>query len=105
MSDNTPILPSGNNEQPALPPEITVSEAIALVATWIDLSPARRSVLISSLRTIARIAETDPTLLVLSPAVLNARVLGKASQLYDIAAPSMATTRSCIQFIMRRLGL
>ena len=105
MSDNTPTLPSGNNEQPALPPEITVSEAIALVATWIDLSAARRSVLTSSLRTIARIAETDATILTLSPAVLNARVLGKASQLYDIAAPSMATTRSCIKFIMRRMRL
>jgi site-specific recombinase XerD len=105
MSENTPILPSGNNEQPGLPPETTVSEAIALVATWLDLSAARRSVLISSLRTIARIAETDTTILALSPAVLNARVLGKASQLYGIAAPSMATTRSCIKFIMRRLGL
>ncbi|SIR55094.1 MULTISPECIES: tyrosine-type recombinase/integrase [Acidiphilium] len=105
MSDNTPILPSGNNEQPALPPEITVSEAIALVATWIDLSAARRSVLISSLRTIARIAETDAIILALSPAVLNAQVLRKASQLYGISAPSMSTTRSGVRFVMRRLGV
>ncbi len=105
MSDNTPNLPPGNNEQHPLLPQITVSAAMALVATWVDLPAVRRSVLISSLRTIARIAETDATILALSPAVLNARVLSKASQLYKISAPSMATTRSCIKFIMRRLGL
>jgi len=58
---------------------ITVSDALALVATWSDLSMIRRGALCSALRTITRIAEADPAVLILSPAVLNAQVLGTAS--------------------------
>ena len=96
--ENTP--PS--NDPPPVP---TVAEAIATVATWDALSTERRRGLTSSLRAIARIAETDPTLLRLCPAELNAKVLGKAPQLYGLSATSIATVRSHVRYIMRRLGL
>ena len=65
----------------------------------------RRGALCSALRTITRIAEADPAVLILSPAVLNAQVLGTASELYGISATSMSTTRSGVRFVMRRLGV
>lgn len=96
--ENTP--PS--NDPPATP---TVAEAIAIVSSWDTLSIERRRGLISSLRAVARIAETDPGTLRLSPAELNAKVLGRPPQLFGLSATSMATVRSNVRYIMRRLDL
>lgn len=87
------------------PPAPTVAEAIAIVASWDTLPIERRRSLTSSLRTIARIAETDQATLRLCPAELNAKVLGKPPQLFGLSADSMATVRSHVRYIMRRLGL
>lgn len=94
--------PAPDNGPPFAP---TISDAIAIVHSWDRLSVERRRGLISSLRTVARIAEADPATLSLSPAELNAKVLAKASQLYGISATSMATTRSNVRYVMRRLDL
>ncbi|MFT2095734.1 tyrosine-type recombinase/integrase [Acidiphilium multivorum] len=90
------------NDPPAAP---TVAEAIAIVATWDKLPIERRRGMTSSLRAIARIAETDAGTLRLCPTELNERVLGKAPQLYGLSADSMATVRSHTRYVMRRLNL
>ncbi|KDM66816.1 tyrosine-type recombinase/integrase [Acidiphilium sp. JA12-A1] len=97
-----PENPSPGNDPPPAP---TVAEAIAIVASWDTLSIERRRGLTSSLRAIARIAESDPATLRLCPAELNAKVLGRAPQLYGLSATSMATVRSHVRYAMRRLGL
>ena len=84
---------------------LTVADSITIVFGWRDLAEPRRQALVSALRTIARIAETDPRMLVLSPFVMNDTVLAKASQIYGVSATTMATIRSNLRFIMRRLGL
>lgn len=95
--DNDPGASEPSMEAP------TVAAAIAIVATWLDLSCERRGALTSSLRTIARIGETDVAFLRLTPKELNAKILGKPSELYGISAPAMATVRSCLRYVMRRL--
>ena len=101
MTEYPENAPPGN-DPPAAP---TVAEAIAIVATWDKLPIERRRGVISSLRAVARIAETDQATLRLSPAELNAKVLGKPPQLFGLSATSMATVRSHVRYIMRRLEL
>lgn len=100
MTEYSKSPPPGNDP----PPAPTVAEAIAMVASWDTLSIERRRGMISSLRAIARIAETDPATLRLCPAELNAKVLGRPPQLYGLSATSMATVRSHARYVMRRLG-
>ncbi len=101
MTSYPESTPPGN-DPPAVP---TVGDAIAIVANWDELPIERRRGLASSLRAVARIAETDPATLRLCPAELNANVLGKSPQLFGLSATSMATVRSHVRFVMLRLGL
>lgn len=101
MTNDLNATPPGNvGSQPP-----TVAEAIVAVQTWADLPKKRRDVLVSALRTACRIAEAAPSALRFTPEALNAKVLVRPSEVYGVKAPAMATVRTHLRFILRRLGL
>ena len=54
MNNTAPTPPEMPSEEDQTPPLVTLRQALGLIETWTDLSPARRRDLASSLRAVQR---------------------------------------------------
>jgi integrase len=94
------------------PPSITTTStlptlAAALVAIdgWTDLPPPRRASLKASLQTVADMLGDPPSLIVLTPSFVRARLLLLPPSAFGISEGTMRNHRSAIRRVMERLGV
>ena len=83
----------------------SISDALALVAGWDDLSVTRRRDLASALKAAARMAGLPDVHLPLTPAALRQHVLCRSPAANGVSEGRMRNIRSALRYIMRRLDL
>ncbi len=101
MKISPPATPSTTSQSTAT----TLAAALAAVDTWTDLLPARRSLLKHSLLSIADMLGDPPTLIVLTPDFIRARLRTPAPAAFGISDGTMRNRLSHLCKVMERMEL
>jgi hypothetical protein len=84
---------------------LTGAGAIALLATWPELSPTRRRDLASCLRSVARAAGMPPDVMTLAPAALRQTLFPRLAAGAGLKSARQSNVLSGLRAVLRRAGV